>query len=237
MKTNRTLAIIPARGGSKRIPHKNILDFKGKPMIAYSILGIKEAEIADEIMVSTDDSEIAKVAEAYGAHIPFMRSKETSNDTSGIADVLLEVLEEYKKKDEYFQYVVCVLATAPLLQSRKLREAYSMLIDSACADSICSVVSFSYPPQRGLIIQNKELRMMFPENYSARSQDLEIMYHDCGQFFIFKTEALERDKMLYTRHSIPYMLSELETQDIDNFVDLEIARLKYEIIFNGGISK
>ena len=231
------MAIIPARGGSKRIPHKNVTDFKGKPIIAYSILGIKEAGIADEIMVSTDDPEIAKVAEAYGAHVPFMRSKETANDTSGIADVLLEVLEEYKNRGACFQYVVCVLATAPLLQAGKLREAYNMLIDSTYADSICSVVSFSYPPQRGLVIQNKELRMLFPENYSARSQDLEKMYHDCGQFFVFKTEALERDKMLYTRHSIPYILSELETQDIDNYTDLEIAKIKYEIIHSGGTSK
>ena len=143
----KTLCIIPARGGSKRIPHKNVRDFKGRPVISYSIKAAKESGIADIVMVSTDDGEIAKAAEAYGAEVPFMRSSENADDRAGIAEVLIEVVENYQKLGRSFDYVVCILATAPLIKASDLKKAYGMLESHAEAGSICSVESFSYPPQ------------------------------------------------------------------------------------------
>lgn len=225
-----TLCVIPARKGSKRIPHKNLRDFLGKPIIAYSIEAVRESGIADIIMVSTDSVEIAEVARYYGADIPFLRSKETADDQSGIADVLLEVVGKYRELGDQFDYIICVLPTAPLIQPSNLRKAFGRLKDNKEADSICSVESFSYPPQRGLVIRNGKLEMPYPEYYSARSQDLEKIYHDCGQFFIFKTQALLRDRKLYTKNAIPFMIDEMESQDIDSLADWKIAELKYELI-------
>lgn len=230
---NKMLCIIPARGGSRRIPKKNILDFKGKPMMAYSIEAVKRAGIADEIMVSTDDNEIKKIAVEYGAKVPFMRSADTSNDSVGIADVLIEVIHEYDNLGMKFEYVMCVLATAPLINHQDLARAYYLLDENPMADSICSVEVFSYPPQRGLIMENGMLKMKSPENYYKRSQDLEKIYHDCGQFFIFKTDALLREKKLYTTHMLPYEINEMASQDIDNVTDWKMAELKYEMLYGG----
>lgn len=188
------LCIIPALGGSKRIPQKNIKDFLGKPVIAYSIQAVKESGIADEIMVSTDSEEIAKVAEYYGAKVPFYRNKETSDDMTGIADVLLEVIERYKSLGKEFDYIACVLPASPLVQSCVLIEAYTILKNHIEAGSICPVQSFSYPPQRSYSIENGILTMIEPANYSIRTQDFPKVYHDCGQFFILRTEALLREK-------------------------------------------
>lgn len=226
----KLLCIIPARGGSKRIPHKNIREFKGKPIIAYAISAAIESGIATEVMVSTDDDEIATIANQFGANTPFMRSKENSNDTSGIADVLIEVIESYKALGREFEYILCVLATSPLIQSSNLKKAYDMLQTNKVADSVCPIEKFSYPPQRSLIIRNGELVMKHPENYNSRSQDLEPLYHDCGQFFLFRTKALLRDKMLYTKHTLPLELKESESQDIDNMEDWKLAEMKYELI-------
>ncbi len=227
---DKVLCIIPARGGSKRIPHKNIRNFLGKPIIAYSIEAVKSSGIADEIMVSTDDEEIAKVAQLYGAKVPFMRDSETSNDYSGVADVLVEVVNKYLNMGKEFSYTLCVFATAPLISSENLKNAYKILQNSINGESISTVESYSYPPQRGLFINNDGLmEMVHPENYNCRSQDLQKIYHDSCQFTLFKTYALLRDKMMYTKHAIPFILNESESQDIDNLEDWKLAEMKYKL--------
>lgn len=228
----KVLCIIPARGGSKRIPHKNIALFKGAPIISYSIETVKESGIADEIMVSTDDPEIAKVAESYGAKVPFFRSPATSNDFAGIADVLVEVVDEYKKHGEEFEFILCVFATNPLLRFENLLKAFELLKADKDADSISTLKEYSYPPQRGLIIENNLVKMLHPENYNCRSQDLQKIYHDCNQFFIFRTEALLRDKKVYTRYNLPFILKESEAQDIDTPEDWKMMELKYDLLHN-----
>lgn len=227
----RTLVIIPARGGSKRIPNKNIIDFKGKPIIAYSIIAAKEFGYADEVMVSTDNDKIAEIAKKSGANVPFMRNPKTADDKTGIADVLLEVVDKYEESKQFFDIVICILATAPLIQKNKLKAAYELLLNNEFCNGVCPVEAFSYPPQRGLIIKDKKLEMMFPQNYYATSQSLEKMYHDCGQFFILKTKALKAERKLYVTNMLPYLLDEMESQDIDNYSDLKIAEIKYDLLF------
>lgn len=226
----KLLCIIPARGGSKRIPHKNIALFKGSPIIAYSIKTVQESGIADEIMVSTDDLEIARIAESYGAKVPFFRTPATSNDHAGVAEVLIEVVEKYKNKGREFDYVLCVYATNPLLKSDNLVKAYEQLKGTEGAESISTIQAYSYPPQRGLIIDGGELKMLYPENYSYRSQDLQTVYHDSCQFFLFKTYALLRDKKLYTQHTLPFVLRESESQDIDTAEDWRLTEMKYDLL-------
>jgi N-acylneuraminate cytidylyltransferase len=226
----KLLCIIPARGGSKRIPHKNIALFKGEPIISYSIKAVQESGIADEIMVSTDDPAIADVAIKYGAKIPFFRDASTSNDKAGVAAVLVEVVTEYKKRGMEFDYVLSVYATQPLLKPENLVKAFHLLETTEGAESICTVEQYSYPPQRATIIVDGELKQLHPENYYARSQDLQPIYHDCNQFFLFKTYALMRDQKLYTEHTLPFILAESESQDIDTMEDWKLMEMKYDLL-------
>ena len=226
----KLLCIIPARGGSKRIPHKNIALFKGEPIISYSIKAVQESGIADEIMVSTDDQAIADVAIKYGAKVPFFRDASTSNDKAGVAAVLVEVVNEYKKRGMEFDYVLSVYATQPLLKPENLVKAFEQLSTTEGAESICTVEAYSYPPQRATVIVGGELKQLHPENYYARSQDLEKIYHDCNQFFLFKTYALMRDQKLYTEHTLPFILAESESQDIDTMEDWKLMEMKYDLM-------
>lgn len=226
----KLLCIIPARGGSKRIPHKNIALFKGEPIISYSIKAVQESGIADEIMVSTDDQAIADVAIKYGAKVPFFRDASTSNDKAGVAAVLVEVVNEYKKRCMEFDYVLSVYATQPLLKPENLVKAFEQLSTTEGAESICTVEAYSYPPQRATVIVDGELKQLHPENYYARSQDLEKIYHDCNQFFLFKTYALMRDQKLYTEHTLPFILAESESQDIDTMEDWKLMEMKYDLM-------
>lgn len=226
----KLLCIIPARGGSKRIPHKNIALFKGEPIISYSIKAVQESGIADEIMVSTDDQVIADVAIKYGAKVPFFRDASTSNDKAGVAAVLVEVVNEYKKRGMEFDYVLSVYATQPLLKPENLVKAFEQLSTTEGAESICTVEAYSYPPQRATVIVDGELKQLHPENYYARSQDLEKIYHDCNQFFLFKTYALMRDQKLYTEHTLPFILAESESQDIDTMEDWKLMEMKYDLM-------
>ena len=226
----KLLCIIPARGGSKRIPHKNIALFKGEPIISYSIKAVQESDIADEIMVSTDDPAIADVAIKYGAKVPFFRDSSTSNDKAGVAAVLVEVVNEYKKRGMEFDYVLSVYATQPLLKPENLVKAFHLLETTEGAESICTVEQYSYPPQRATIIVDGELKQLHPENYYARSQDLQPIYHDCNQFFLFKTYALMRDQKLYTEHTLPFILAESESQDIDTMEDWKLMEMKYDLL-------
>ena len=226
----KLLCIIPARGGSKRIPHKNIALFKGEPIISYSIKAVQESGIADEIMVSTDDQAIADVAIKYGAKVPFFRDASTSNDKAGVAAVLVEVVNEYKKRGMEFDYVLSVYATQPLLKPENLVKAFEQLSTTEGAESICTVEAYSYPPQRATVIVDGELKQLPPENYYARSQDLQKIYHDCNQFFLFKTYALMRDQKLYTEHTLPFILAESESQDIDTMEDWKLMEMKYDLM-------
>ena len=225
----KSIAIIPARGGSKRIPRKNIKSFCGKPIIAYSIEAALESNIFDEVMVSTDDKEIAEIASSYGAKVPFFRSPEMSSDTAMTVPVLLEVLGEYKKCGKEYDLVCCIYPTAPFINSARLCESMNKL-EECKADSVLPVVKYSYPPQRALIIRENKLKMVYPENYNVRSQDLEPIYHDAGQFYFLKIETLKNEQTLYCGYSIPIILPEVEVQDIDNEEDWNIAEMKYQIL-------
>lgn len=227
------IAVIPARGGSKRIPRKNIKDFCGKPIISYSIEAAKGSRLFDEVMVSTDDREIAEIAKQFGASVPFFRSADTAGDYATTTDVLVEVLEMYRKRGFTFSTLCYIYPTAPFVTAEKLRQAHWMLEDSG-ADALLPVVPFSYPPLRGLTIQENRVRMKWPENTFARSQDLEPIYHDSGQFCFLRTKALLQERNILCRNLVPMVLSNLEVQDIDNETDWELAELKYELLKSKG---
>lgn len=225
----RNLAIITARGGSKRIPRKNIKAFCGKPIIAYSIEAALGAGCFDRVMVSTDDPEIAEIARSCGAEVPFMRSAENANDFATTRDVVKEVLAQYEEQGETFDGVCCIYPTAPFITAERLAEAMELLCEKE-ADSVVPVVQFSFPPQRGLILQNGMAAFKWPENALARSQDLEPFYHDCGQFYCLNTKAFGEQELLFMKKTCPIILSEMEVQDIDNETDWKLAELKYRLL-------
>lgn len=223
------VAIITARGGSKRIPKKNIKDFCGKPIIAYSIQTALESGLFDEVMVSTDSEEIAEIAREYGAAVPFMRSEKTSNDYATTSDVLHEVIDEYRKRDKEYDVLCCIYPTAPLLTGEILRDAYNQMTQND-SNAIMAVVKYDFPPQRAYIIRDGELFYQYPEYRNARSQDLEPIYHDCGQFYFCKVQNFENENRLHVSGTIPYVMDELRVQDIDNPSDWKQAELKYRIL-------
>lgn len=220
------ICIITARGGSKRIPHKNIREFCGKPIIAYSIEAALESGLFDDVMVSTDDEAIAAVARKYGASVPFMRSAAASGDYATTTDVLSEVLGSYEERGRSFDSVCCLYPTAPFVTSKKLQDA-QRLFDRG-ADTVLSVVRFSFPPQRALMKEEGSMRFWQPENAVTRSQDLAPLYHDAGQFYFCRTELITRLGTLLGPVALGYEVSETEAQDIDNPSDWELAEIKYE---------
>ncbi len=227
------IAIITARGGSKRIPRKNIKDFCGKPILAYSIEAALKSGIFDTVMVSTDDKEIAEISMKYGAEVPFYRSEATSNDYATTNDVLLEVLDEYEKRGHSFDLAACIYPTAPFVTADKLKRAFEEL-KASDADTLIPVVSFSYPPQRAMVVRDNRLVFFEPKYIDSRSQDLEPHYHDIGQFYAFRTAAFKKNKKLMLGNILPFIVSELEVQDIDNETDWKIAEMKYKLMLNGG---
>ncbi len=229
----KTLAMITARGGSKRIPRKNIKEFNGKPIIAYSIEAALKSGAFDEVMVSTDDQEIADIARKYGASVPFLRSEKTANDFATTVDVIDEVISEYHSRGTDFDMFACIYPTAPFITSEKLKEAVEKL-SSSDADSLIPVVRFSYPPQRAMEIHDGKLVFRQPENLSKRSQDLEPHYHDAGQFYVVRTESFLKNKGIMVGEILPMELSELEVQDIDNEVDWKLAEMKYKLLQDEG---
>ena len=221
-----SIAIITARGGSKRIPRKNIKPFCGKPIIAYSIEAALQSGLFEEVMVSTDDEEIARTARECGAKVPFMRSSESAGDYASTDDVLLEVLTAYQEQGRVFDTFCCLYPTAPFVTARKLQTAMGLLEN---ADSVMPVVAFSFPPQRCVVINEAgELRMKWPEHAKTRSQDLEPYYHDCGQFYCCRIGPFLQYGTTDLPRMIPMIMSELEVQDIDNQDDWAIAELKYQ---------
>jgi pseudaminic acid cytidylyltransferase len=223
------LCVIPARGGSKRIPRKNIKDFLGKPIIAYSIETALNSGLFDYVMVSTDDNEIAEVAKRYGAEAPFMRSKQTANDFAGTADVVIEVLNDLQKIGKSFDQACCIYPTAPFITKQTLEESYKLLIENKF-DSVFPVCPFSYPIQRALEINHSKTTMVWEENLNKRSQDLPARYHDAGQFYWMNIEMFLKEKKLFTNNSGSIILDELQVQDIDNETDWKLAQLKYQLL-------
>lgn len=227
----KSIAIIPARGGSKRIPRKNINNFLGKPIIAYSIETAINSGLFDEVMVSTDDEEIAAIAREYGAKVPFMRSEGTSDDYATTAAVLEEVLTIYKADGKSFQYGCCIYPTAPLLQVSTLLQGFELLKEQHF-DSVFPVLQYSYPIWRSLKLEDGKAKLNWPEHLNSRSQDLPAAYHDAGQFYWFSTEKFMMQKALFTENSGAVTLDELDVQDIDNLTDWKLAELKYKLIHN-----
>ena len=226
--STKNLAIITARGGSKRIPRKNIKPFCGKPILCYSIEAALSSGVFDEVMVSTDDEEIAQAAKKAGAKVPFFRSAETADDYASTDDVIMEVIKAYQQIGQYFDSFCCIYPTAPFLSSERLRSAMELLKE---ADSVMPVVPFSYPPQRGLIVNDAGfVERQFPEYATARSQDLPKIYHDCGQFYACRTDAFLAAGTTDVERLLPLVLTELEVQDIDTMEDWELAELKYRML-------
>lgn len=226
---SQSIAIITARGGSKRIPHKNIKEFCGKPIIAYSIEEAIKSHKFDVVMVSTDDEKIANIARQYGAEVPFLRSKKTSDDFATTKDVLLEVISNYKDIGKEFEYMCCIYPTAPFVTSEKLSSAMEVLIKNNI-EQVMPIVQYSFPPQRCNVINEKGfIEYRFPENRLVRSQDLEKWYHDAGQFYCYDVNKFVKTKGLCEK-IMPIEVSELEVQDIDNETDWKLAEMKYKLL-------
>lgn len=224
----KNLAIIPARGGSKRIPHKNIKEFLGKPIIAYSIDAALKSGCFDEVMVSTDDEQIAVIAKQYGASVPFMRSAETANDHAIIADVLNDVLNCYGKLEKHFDNMCCILATAPLLRVEDLQAAYDKLVQSDFV-TVMPIVQFSFPIMRSLKMDEKGMiEYNWPEYYPVRSQDIPPAYHDAGMFYWHKIEEWRKG----VDYKSGYVLDDVYVQDIDTETDWKLAEMKYKLLQN-----
>lgn len=223
------IAIITARGGSKRIPNKNKKDFLGKPIMCYSIEAALSSGLFEEVMVSTDDEEIAQIARDTGANVPFMRSAATANDFATTDDVLLEVLAEYEKIGRTFEYMACIYPTAPFVTAEKLQDAFRILKERN-ASGVMPVVQFSFPPQRGMAVRDGRLAYCYPENAMKRSQDLEAIYHDCGQFYFYKTNEYRACKGDLEDGYVPIIMPETQVQDIDNLSDWKLAEMKYKMM-------
>ncbi|MEO6054528.1 MAG: pseudaminic acid cytidylyltransferase [Chthoniobacterales bacterium] len=223
------IAIITARGGSKRIPGKNIRPFHGKPIITYSIEAALAAGCFKEVMVSTDDDKIAAIAKECGATVPFSRSAETSNDSASTVSVLQEVIAEYEKQGSHFDLACCLYPTAPFVTASSLRQGYDALSSKADADAAFTLVRFSYPIQRAFRINKEEAAMMWPENMFRHSQELEAAYHDAGQFYWLRVKSFLESGRIFAERSVPIVLPESEVQDIDNEEDWKIAELKFAL--------
>jgi pseudaminic acid cytidylyltransferase len=224
------LAIIPARGGSKRIIGKNTKDFLGKPIIAYTVEVAVASRLFDEVMVSTDDNQIAEVAGKAGAKIPFRRSQKNSDDFATTAAVLTEVLGTYMKSGRAFDEACCLYATAPFISATRIKEGYDKLV-SGHFDSVFPIVKFGYPIWRSLKQDGSgRISMFWEENRNKRSQDLPPAFHDAGQWYWFNVPRFLKKGALWTDNSFGLEVSELEVQDIDNEVDWKLAEMKYRLM-------
>lgn len=228
------LAIIPARGGSKRIPRKNIRSFCGKPIIAYSIEAALKSRCFDEVMVSTDDEEIASVARASGAVVPFLRSADASNDHAGLEDVIAEVISAYCRRNRSFDYLCCILSTAPFVTAEMLASGLTRLTESD-RDALVPVVRFGYPIQRALRVDTTgRLSMIWMEHENARSQDLEPSFHDAALFYWLRANAFLQYRQVFPPNCAAVELPETAVQDIDTETDWEMAELKYRLLVGTG---
>ena len=226
---NSCVAIIPARGGSKRIPKKNIKLFHGKPLIAYSIEVALKSKLFDKVIVSTDDEEIAKIARSYGADVPFIRPKELSDDFTGTGAVVNHAIEFLKAQGEKIDFICTIYATAPFLQEKYLVEGFVKLKNSNARNAF-SCTSMPFPIQRTFKITNDErCEMFWKENFYKRSQDLEEAYQDAGQFY-WTNLNIKSNEIIFGKNSIPIILPRFLVQDIDTLEDWQRAEIMYEVI-------
>ena len=224
------ICVIPARGGSKRIPRKNIKEFNGKPIIAYSIEAALKSNCFDQVIVSTDDDEISEVARKYGAKVPFIRPDELSTDYAGTIPVIKHAIEWVEDNNNSIENVCCLYATAPFIQSKTIYKSYQQLKNSK-ADYCFSVTSFAFPIQRAIkIIHDNTVSMFYPEFFSTRSQDLEESYHDAGQFYWGRARAFKDELQIFSEVSTPYILPRYLVQDIDTIEDWTRAEIMYRVL-------
>lgn len=230
----KRIAIITARGGSKRIPRKNIREFCGKPIIHYAITAAIESGLFEEVMVSTDDHEIASIAKASGAVVPFMRSAENSNDFASTLDVIKEVLHNYQTKGRNFDEYCCIYPTAPFLTAGLFQQANSEMAELK-ANGLVPVVRFSYPIQRALQMVEGRISFVTPEYAEKRSQDLEPRYHDVGQFYMGRVDHVMKCENLFDGNVAGFEIDELRVQDIDCETDWKIAEIKFKLLTQEGL--
>ena len=224
------ICVIPARAGSKRIPRKNIKEFNGKPIIAYSIEAALKSNCFSQVIVSTDDDEIIEVARKYGAEVSFVRPDELSNDYVGTIPVIKHTIEWMEDNNNYIENVCCLYATAPFIQSKIISKAYKQLKDSS-ADYCFSVTSFAFPIQRAIkIVRGYKVDMFYPEYLNIRSQDLEEAYHDAGQFYWGKAQAFKDELPIFSEVATPYVLPRYLVQDIDTMEDWIRAEAMHKVL-------
>jgi len=224
------LCVIPARGGSKRIPRKNTRDFCGRPIIAWSIDAAVKSECFDRIIVSTDDEDIASVAKQYGAEIPFMRPAQLADDYTGTTAVIAHAIEWHNSHGEETSKVCCLYATAPFVQATDLQKGFDIL-ESSEAGYAFSVTSYAFPIQRAIRITGDQRAEMFqPEHFNTRSQDLEEAWHDAGQFYWGRAAAWLGNKPIFSSDAVPVLLPRHRVQDIDTPEDWERAELMFKLL-------
>lgn len=226
------LAVIPARGGSKRIPHKNIKDFAGKPLLAYSIEAAQQSGLFDHIWVSTDDEQIAEVALKCGAQVPFIRPPSLSDDFTGTTPVVKHAIEYCAQHFTLPEFTCCIYATAPFLQAAYLQQGFELLKQASDKNFAFSCTTFAFPVQRALIMQGSSVVPMYPEYIAQRSQDLVEAYHDAGQFYWGRSEGFLSNKKMFSEHAIPVVLPRHLVQDIDSPEDWQRAELMYQAYIN-----
>ncbi len=223
------IAVIPARGGSKRIPRKNIKHFCGAPIISYSIRAAINSGLFDEIMVSTDDEEIREISLSYGAHVPFLRSEQTANDQATTASVIQEVIQSYGLLGKQFNQLLCLYPCAPLISEELIHKTLDRLM-TGNFDCVYAVAQFSSPIQRALVFKDGKLEMLHPEFELTRSQDLQPSYFDAGQLYWLDTKKFKEYHSLRPPNSSAVIVNDLFVQDIDTIEDWELAEAKYQYL-------
>lgn len=230
MHNHKNIAIIPARGGSKRIPGKNIKQFLGKPIIEYSINAALETSLFDTVIVSTDDIAVKEIAVKSGAKVPFLRSQKNSNDFAIISDVLMEVIAQLEESGQKYEYICCLYPTAPFVTSKKLEESYNLLLKTG-ASGVISVVKYSSPIQRALRIDADKRLFLINKNFEkVRSQDLEPAYYDAGQFFWLRVSDFLKNNEIFSNNLVGYIVDQMEARDIDSMEDWKEAEIKFKYL-------
>tara|TARA_B100001250_G_C19649642_1_gene722039 strand:- start:61 stop:747 length:687 start_codon:yes stop_codon:yes gene_type:complete len=221
------ICIIPARGNSKRIAKKNIKHFLGKPIIAYSIEAAIKSGLFDEVMVSTDNKEIAEIAKTYGAKIPFYRSKKNSDDFATTYDVIEEVIKQYKNEGKEFKNICCIYSCAPFVTESKLNLGFKKLIENTF-DTVFPIIEYSFPIERAVKITNGKITPLNAKYLDTRSQDLTKSYHDAGQFYWMNTQKILASNKIITDNCGGILITNLEGQDIDTEIDWKLAEIKFK---------
>jgi pseudaminic acid cytidylyltransferase len=230
--SKKVLAIIPARSGSKRIKNKNIKDFFGKPFIYYAIQIAKKSGIFDDIVVSTDSKKIIKISNKYGAETPFVRSKKLSDDYSDTISVIRDCITNLEKENRVYKYVCCIYPTNPFLEKDNLIKAYKILKSKKNIRYIFTAVKYAHPIERSFKLKKNKVNINIKKNFKMRTQDIDESYHDGAQFYFAKVQDWKKRKKIFSSQSYAIILSELKSHDIDNPIDIKLAKLKYKLIKN-----